>query len=64
MREAPASARLALCPDCGGILHPTKTERLTSAEVAQADDGAEAAGLEYQCLICGYTDVRPVESED
>jgi hypothetical protein len=43
-----------LCPDCGGILQPTRPEALTSSEVA-ASDAAPQDGA-CQCLICGYTD--------
>lgn len=51
--------RLPTCPDCGGLLHPIRTERLTSAEVASGDE--EPQVLICQCLICGYTEARPVE---
>jgi len=54
-----ATPRLPLCPDCGGILHPIRTERLTSTEVAGADDDAQV--VVCQCLICGYTEARPLE---
>jgi RNase P subunit RPR2 len=54
-----ATPRLPTCPDCGGILHPIRAERLTIAEVASADD--EAQVLVCQCLICGYTEARPFE---
>ena len=54
-----ATPRLPLCPDCGGILHPIRTERLTSAEVAGADEYAQI--VVSQCLICGYTEARPAE---
>ncbi len=51
--------RLPTCPDCGGILHPMRDERLTSVEVAGADD--EGAVLVSQCLLCGYKEARPLE---
>jgi Zn ribbon nucleic-acid-binding protein len=38
-------------------------ERLTSVEVANADIEDDAV-LVRQCLICGYTEQRPVESAD
>jgi RNase P subunit RPR2 len=51
--------RLPTCPDCGGLLHPIRTERITSAEVAGDDEDTQV--LVCQCLICGYTEARPVE---
>jgi RNase P subunit RPR2 len=51
--------RLPTCPDCGGLLHPIRTERITSAEVASDDE--EAQVIVCQCLICGYTEARPFE---
>jgi RNase P subunit RPR2 len=51
--------RLPMCPDCGGILQPIRTERVTSAEVASADEDTRV--VVSQCLICGYTEARPVE---
>lgn len=51
--------RLPKCPDCGGLLHPIRAERLTSAEVARDDEDSQV--LICQCLICGYTEARPVE---
>jgi hypothetical protein len=53
---------LPTCPDCGGILHPTRIERLTSIEVASADD--DDALLVRQCLICGYTEQRARDTAD
>lgn len=56
----PAASLVAACPDCGGILHTIRAERLTSAEVASADPRAESVhGL--QCLLCGYEEERQVE---
>jgi hypothetical protein len=52
---------LPTCPDCGGILHATRIERLTSVEVANAEADDDAA-LVRQCLICGYTEQRSIES--
>ena len=51
---------LPTCPDCGGILHPTRIERLTSVEVASAETDDDAV-LVRQCLICGYTEQRTTE---
>jgi hypothetical protein len=51
---------LPTCPDCGGILHPTRIERLTSVEVASAETDDDAV-LVRQCLICGYTEQRTIE---
>ena len=61
MPDSPTSV-LPTCPDCGGILHPTRMERLTSVEVANADNEDDV--VVRQCLICGYTEQRPVESAD
>ncbi len=56
----PSMLSLPTCPDCGGILQPTRTERLTSVEVASAD-AEEDAVLVFQCLICGYSEQRAVD---
>jgi hypothetical protein len=56
----PSTPMLPTCPDCGGILHPTRIERLTSVEVASADADEDAV-LVCQCLICGYTERRAVD---
>ena len=53
---------LPTCPDCGGILHPTRIERLTSIEVASADD--DDGILVRQCLICGYSEQRTRDAAD
>jgi hypothetical protein len=52
---------LPTCPDCGGILHAMRSERLTSSEVADAEAGEAPAMLICQCLLCGYTEARPVD---
>jgi len=62
MADSPTPV-LPTCPDCGGILHPTRVERLTSLEVASADTDDDAV-LVRQCLICGYTEERPAETAD
>lgn len=59
LMQEEVTPRLPTCPDCGGILHPMRAQRLTSVEVASADD--EAAVLISQCLLCGYTEARPFE---
>ena len=41
MADSPTPV-LPTCPDCGGILHPTRVERLTSLEVASADTDDDA----------------------
>jgi hypothetical protein len=56
----PPPRPLPTCPDCGGILHAIRTERLTSSEVAE-DAGEASVVLLCQCLLCGYTEARPVE---
>jgi hypothetical protein len=56
----PAPRPLPTCPDCGGILHAIRTERLTSSEVAE-DAGEVSEVLICQCLLCGYTEARRVE---
>ena len=53
--------RLPTCPDCGGLLHPIRAERITSAEVAGDDEDTQV--LVCQCLICGYTEARPFERQ-
>jgi hypothetical protein len=62
MADSPTPV-LPTCPDCGGILHPMRIERLTSVEVASADTEDDAA-IVRQCLICGYTEQRPVDTAD
>jgi hypothetical protein len=59
MPEA-STPSLPTCPDCGGILQPTRIERLTSVEVASADADDDTV-LVFQCLICGYTERRAVD---
>ena len=62
MADSPTPV-LPTCPDFGGILHPLRIERMTSVEVASAytEDDAE---IVRQCLICGYTEQRPVDTAD
>jgi RNase P subunit RPR2 len=48
------------CPDCGGLLHTMRTERLTSAEVASEQFGQETTVIR-QCLLCGYTESWPLD---
>jgi hypothetical protein len=43
-----------ICPDCGGILQPTRAEALTTAEVVASD--AHEPDSTRQCLLCGYTE--------
>jgi hypothetical protein len=47
------------CPDCGGILLAPGVERLTTAEVAAADDDDGAVARTRQCLLCGYEERVP-----
>jgi hypothetical protein len=47
-------SNVRICPDCGGILQPTGSEALTSAELA-TPDGLEGGGTR-QCLLCGFID--------
>lgn len=54
------SSLVATCPDCGGILQPVRPERLTSVEVASADEHIEPI-LHLQCLLCGFEETRHVE---
>lgn len=63
MPETTAPAKLAVCPDCGGILYPTHAVPLTSAEVAATDEPAAAGAWLRQCLLCGYQEMRPIEDE-
>ena len=51
---------LPTCPDCGGILHVIRTERLTSVRSGRGRL-ASVRGVLCQCLLCGYTEARPVE---
>jgi hypothetical protein len=53
------TAVVPTCPDCGGLLHAMRAERLTSAEVA-SDDGTDVMVL-CQCLLCGYEELRPAD---
>jgi len=62
MTDTPISP-LATCPDCGGILQPVRPERLTSLEVAGADDTREDE-LNLQCLLCGYAVWLPAAAPD
>ena len=56
----PSPRPLPTCPDCGGILHAMRMERLTSSEVAE-DAGDAGEMLLCQCLLCGYTEARRVD---
>ena len=58
-----SSSLVATCPDCGGILQPVRMERLTSVEVASADDRSDVE-LHLQCLLCGYAEARAYEPAD
>ena len=58
----PTRSLVATCPDCGGILQPVRLERLTSTEVAAAD-AADHSNL-WQCLLCGYQEIRPLDRAD
>jgi uncharacterized Zn finger protein len=59
MLEEVQTDPLPTCPDCGGILHATRAELLTSADVASVD--ADTASIVLQCLICGYVERRIVD---
>lgn len=58
MPESAALPKLAVCPDCGGILHPMRPEHLTSAEVAASGEPRDSEAPISQCLLCGYVERR------
>ncbi len=42
------------CPDCGGILEPTRPEWIAAIELASATDAPAPEPISWRCLICGY----------
>jgi rubredoxin len=50
----PQASALLTCPDCGGILEPTRPLWATTIEVFVAADPPESESTRWKCLICGY----------
>jgi rubredoxin len=53
MSDVRASALLT-CPDCGGILEPSRPLWLATIDVTAALGPAEPAPAAWRCLLCGY----------
>ena len=51
--DPPANALLT-CPDCGGILEPTRPAWATTIEFVVAAEPTESPSARWKCLICGY----------
>lgn len=47
---------LRLCPDCGGILEPSRPRWIATINMAAGATRPPAAASRWQCLICGYSD--------
>lgn len=50
--DAPTTLRT--CPDCGGILEPTRPEYLLRLDADTAVRGELGGPTAWQCFICGY----------
>lgn len=50
----PPTKTLLTCPDCGGILEPTRPAWAATIEVLVAADPPEGESTRWKCLICGY----------
>lgn len=42
------------CPDCGGILEPTRPDWMAAIALVDAATAAAQEPLPWRCLICGY----------
>lgn len=42
------------CPDCGGLLDPTRPNWISTIDLASARQPEAAGPAGWQCLICGY----------
>jgi rubredoxin len=56
---APAMATLRTCPDCGGLLDPTRPTWTATIDLVSARLPEEPGTVEWQCLICGYEEKGP-----
>jgi hypothetical protein len=50
---------LLTCPDCGGILEPSRPAWAATLDVAAALDAVDHAPAAWRCLICGYAEAVP-----
>ncbi len=50
----PAKTALLTCPDCGGILEPTRPAWATTIAFVVSAEPAAAESTRWKCLICGY----------
>ena len=48
------SGLLRICPDCGGILEPSKPRWATMVNIATGTREPQVELPRWQCLICGY----------
>lgn len=53
---------LKTCPDCGGILEPTRLGWITNLEFAATAAPGEVDPIRWQCLLCGYVEGEPEEA--
>lgn len=47
---------LRTCPDCGGILEPSRPEWIATIEMATSGTPEPSPRVDWQCLICGYVE--------
>ena len=50
----PNAGPLRLCPDCGGILDPTRPPWTTIVDLASGTREPDPEPPRWRCLICGY----------
>jgi len=62
MSTARASHALLTCPDCGGILEPSRPVWSATIDVAAALDARNPEPAAWRCLICGY--YEPIDRPD
>lgn len=53
MSESPATSLLT-CPDCGGILEPTRPAWAATIDYAVSAEPTAAESAQWNCLLCGY----------
>lgn len=51
------------CPDCGGLLDPTRPTWISTIDLASARQPEEAGPAGWQCLICGYDEGSETATE-
>ncbi len=49
-----SATSLLTCPDCGGILEPTRPAWATTIEYVVAAEPTAPESAQWNCLLCGY----------